>query len=555
MIQRAFQHRSGRVISLGRAALAGFFLLAIWLDSSQPTLAQSETYIILAAYVIMASALGAVTWNNWWLETRLAAPAHVLDLAVFTWLVFSTDGYTSPFFTFFVFLILSAAIRWGWRETALTAAVVIALYLSAGVTAIAWATEEFDFGKFVIRSANLVVVSLIMIWFGVNQQASRARLHGGDLLSILATREPPLELAIRFAMSKFGAQRAVVVWQDREEPRLGVATFRQAAFRQEYVDFEQVRAPVNHTLGSQPFIVDVEHQRVLLSNQPRRRKLQHLEQPVDWEFAVKFDVGSALVIPIDADVQNGHIFLMDIPGLCMDDLIAADVFSEEISGLLEKAALLQVNEEAAEARARLSLARDLHDGVVQFLASVSFRLEAISRAVAARRDVSSDLADLKLAVLQEQRDIRLIVEAVRNGNGTSQDLRHSLGKLSERLAQQWKIGCRFESEVSESMVPARIHRETHQLVREAVANAVKHGEATLVRIDLELSGEALRLEISDNGHGFAVPAVAGLEQDPMVPAPKSLSERVHYLGGKVVARSEAAGSCISITIPNQRRAV
>ena len=51
-------------------------------------------------------------------------------------MVLLTEGYTSPFFIFFMFLLLSAAIRWGWRETALTAVLVTVLYLIVGLIAV-----------------------------------------------------------------------------------------------------------------------------------------------------------------------------------------------------------------------------------------------------------------------------------------------------------------------------------------------------------------------------------------------------------------------------------
>ena len=101
--------------------LAAMFLVAIWLDRSQPAGAAAETYAFLLLYLGFALAVAAATWSNWWLESRLAFPAHLVDMAVFAVIVFSTNGYTSPFFLVFILPLLSAAIRWGWRETALTA--------------------------------------------------------------------------------------------------------------------------------------------------------------------------------------------------------------------------------------------------------------------------------------------------------------------------------------------------------------------------------------------------------------------------------------------------
>ncbi len=109
---------SGRVIALGRLMLATLFMVALMIDVSQPVQAPTETYELLLLYQLFAAVIALATWNNWWLDAKLAGPAHAVDIALFTVLVFVTEGYTSPFFVFFVFLLLSAAIRWGWKETA-----------------------------------------------------------------------------------------------------------------------------------------------------------------------------------------------------------------------------------------------------------------------------------------------------------------------------------------------------------------------------------------------------------------------------------------------------
>ena len=66
--------------------------------------------------------------------------------------------------------LLSAAIRWSWRETALTAAAVLLLFAAAGTAAILLGTTEFDLVRLMMRSAYLVVLSLLFVWFGVNEQ-------------------------------------------------------------------------------------------------------------------------------------------------------------------------------------------------------------------------------------------------------------------------------------------------------------------------------------------------------------------------------------------------
>ena len=171
---------SGRVIALGRLLLATLFMAAVLIDVSQPFQAPVQTYELLFAYQLLAASVAIATWNSWWLDARLAGPVHAIDIGLFTVLVFLTEGYTSPFFVFFVVLLLSAAIRWGWKETALTAILVAILYLLAGlVTANSSAGAELY--RFVVRAGHLVILSLILIWFGLHQSRARAADRRGSV--------------------------------------------------------------------------------------------------------------------------------------------------------------------------------------------------------------------------------------------------------------------------------------------------------------------------------------------------------------------------------------
>ena len=99
-------------------------------------------------------------------------------MAVFTAIVFSANGTTSPFFLFFVLPLLSAAIRWNWRETALTATALVALHLIAGF--LVAGSQSFEIERFVVRSGHLVILSLLLIWFGVHQRFTRLQFAIDD---------------------------------------------------------------------------------------------------------------------------------------------------------------------------------------------------------------------------------------------------------------------------------------------------------------------------------------------------------------------------------------
>jgi signal transduction histidine kinase len=549
MIQGAFQHRSGRIIAFGRAVLALFFLLIIWADRTQPAISTAQTYAFLAAYAVLALALLALTWNNWWLETRLAAPAHVVDLLVFTLLNHVTEGYTSPYFTFFVFLLLSASIRWGWPQTAATAAAIIILYLFEGVTASTWGTEAFHLSRFLIRSSYLLVLSsMIMLWFASNQRPPRPAL-------VRQRDDAPrrdMEAVLAFAASRFPGARALLAWSDSEEPWLYVAELDGGGFRQARFDPDAFGPLVAQEAGNGVLVFDQVQGRVL-RRLTRRKGTARLREPLNPLFAGRFGIDQGVRIPIQSNGAGGDLFVLQVAGLCSDDLALAEEVGEQVSAALQEGELFQATEEAAAMRARLSLARDIHDSVAQFLAGLAFRMEGLRKSAGAGRDLGGEIDDLQSDLVREQQDLRRLIAELRTAPvapAEGGDFSDDLGVLAARMASQWGVELRVRSGPDALDVPVALQHDIEQLLREAVANAVRHGAATSVEADLTRCSGTLELAIADNGRGFPVAGSFGHDElSARRIGPRSLRERVEGLGGTLSLASTGTGTRLVITLP------
>src|SRR5437773_5449600 len=167
MFDRIFSQSSGRVVAIARLSLAALFLIA---TISDPTVSPPVTIeLVLSAYLGFAAVIVWLVWNDWWIDARIAVPAHVADISFFMIVVLWPEGYASPYFLIFIFLLLSAAIRWGWRATAFTAALVIPLYLVAGLLVAQPAGVALDLQRFIIRRGYLVVLSAILMWSGLRR--------------------------------------------------------------------------------------------------------------------------------------------------------------------------------------------------------------------------------------------------------------------------------------------------------------------------------------------------------------------------------------------------
>lgn len=533
MFDDLLKHRSGRVVALARAVLAAIFLFAIWIDPSQPVQATTVTYAMLGIYVAAAVVIAMLTWNDWWLDAKLAAPTHVIDIALFTLLVLTTDGYTSPFFVFFVFLVLSAAIRWGWRQTALTAASVILIFFVAGLSA-APPEAGFDLQRFIIRSGNLVILSALLIWFGVNHGFG-VRATKDDLLRDLSLDDAPLETALDGAARVARAGSALLVW--REAGRKGALAVSLQDGRISVTAIADARAT---TATQRPFLFDVPRNRALERGPQMGMRFCAAEDLLDDSRVRKFGIAAGLAVPVRTDAGEGLLLLGGIRSLCTDHIEFGDSLGRAVADHVQRHALLTAVEEGAAARARLSLARDLHDSIVQFLAGATFRVEAISRMLRGGDKADRELKDLKELLLQEQQELRSAIGALRSDRIPLQQLASDLKALCDRLARQWDISCTFVAEVPETSAPMRLHLDTHQLIREAVANAVRHARSKTVTIQLTAEETDLRLDITNDGSGGE-----RLKDG----SPWSLRERVGQANGTLMLASLETGATVSITLP------
>src|SRR4030095_11555392 len=361
-VGKGFRPPSGRVIALGRLMLATLFMVAILIDASQPAHAPQATYSLLAGYVVFAAVIVSATWRNWWLDAKLAGPAHAVDIILFTLLVLFTEGFTSPFFAFFMFLLLSAAIRWGWNVTAATAILLALLYLIIALL-VAASDQPFELQRFIVRAGQLVIMSLILIWFGANQWRTAYYLPDEELLSRPVLEESPLENGLRGAMAGVGAKSGAFVWR---EP--GRDEFHGLAIRDGEVSV--VRLPLRNIAdrwAASPFLYDLARNRGLRRD-PDRNLAQIL--PLDLVQSKAIDelhLGEGLAIPVRSDSGEGSLFLARVANLSTDHIDLGHQVAADVSVHIQRHELLKAAEESAEARSRLSLARDLHASVGQLI--------------------------------------------------------------------------------------------------------------------------------------------------------------------------------------------
>jgi signal transduction histidine kinase len=537
VVGKGLQHSSGRVIALGRLMLATLYLLAVWLDAELPVQEPASIYGLLIVYIIFAAAIASITWSSWWHDARLAGPAHAIDILVFTLLVLVTHGHASPYFAFFMFVMLSAAIRWGWRATALTAVLLALLFTITGLLELP-PEIPLEPNRFVIRVGHLAILSMILIWFGASRQWPRFAFEEFEQNGQLALDESPLEGGLRSALGALKAKRGMILWWDQNRERPSGINI------EDQVVTELVPTSImDLEIGGVPFLYNLPKRRALWRDLDRNLVAFDPFDRIHPQLATQLKLGEGLAIPLPADSGEGIMFVERVNGLSTDHLDAGLQAGGRVASHIQRHRLLRTAEENAEARSRLILARDLHDSVVQFLAGAAFRIEAMKRANLAGRDVDGELNELKQLMLQEQRELRSFITSLRSGPLTAfAELTKDLKGLAAHLSRHWDVKCEFVAKPAELMIPTRIRLDAQQLMREAIANAARHAGAKSITVEASAVNDELKLEIINDGAEFPT-------RDGRLEMPSSLKDRVEQAGGALDLARGMGVTKLSISLP------
>jgi signal transduction histidine kinase len=532
-LRSLFKFHSGRVISLGRVMLAITLFLVAMFGRSQSELTQTYPFLIL--YAAVAILIAVATWKNWWVDAQLAVLTHGIDMAVFTAIAFSSTGATSPFVLFFILPLLSAAVRWSWRETALTAIVLIVLFMIGGF--LLSASQGFELQRFVLRGAILIILTLLLIWFGIHQSFGPFLFRAEDFEA--RERENPLARALGLAMKMTGASGgALIVGPTGEEATDGFL-IDGGSERGFSAERPLVRDPEMSAL-----LYDMRHDRSLTRAPEGRFRFGSAADVIDLAEADRLGLTSGLIARVRTGTQHGWLALWGIPDLSTDFIDLGRELGRAAGSLLERHALLAAIENGAAARTRLSLARDVHDSIVQFLAGASFRVEAIKRSARSGSKVTDELDELKRLLVEEQGEIRSFLLALRRDRELElAEAVAELRALAERLSQQWSIDCRITADGQHGSIPIRLQLDLQQMLREAVANAVRHGGAKRIDVALALADDRLQLTVADNGRGFPSPTGKSPTE------PQSLKERVERAHGSMQLVSAPGSTNILISLP------
>ena len=186
---------------------------------------------------------------------------------------------------------------------------------------------------------------------------------------------------------------------------------------------------------------------------------------------------------------------------------------------------------------RRRVARDIHDGVAQELSFIASQIRGLPT-----RESDRETADEILRSVQRALDeSRGAISAL--GRPVNEPLHVALARTAEEVAG--RLGARLELDIDEHVtVPPAWEEALPRILREAVANAVRHGRARTVTVHLR-NADGIWLRVTDDGSGFDVTAVPDTSFGLI-----GMKERAESLGGDFKVSSEPGrGTLVEVLLP------
>lgn len=216
--------------------------------------------------------------------------------------------------------------------------------------------------------------------------------------------------------------------------------------------------------------------------------------------------------------------------------------AEQQRALAEQAnSALRANEllvqQAARAQERTRIARDLHDLIGHHLTALIINLQVAGRR--SQGESAEAIARSETIARMLMADVRAAVSDLREDDQL--DLQAAVASLADAMPG---FTVAFELSTGTRIRSVQVAAVLLRCLQEAMTNAVRHGAATHLRIEVSQSDDALQVRVSDNGQGCEV----------IVPGNglHGMRERLATVGGELELTAEDNGVVLTLRIPHDR---
>jgi PAS domain S-box-containing protein len=200
---------------------------------------------------------------------------------------------------------------------------------------------------------------------------------------------------------------------------------------------------------------------------------------------------------------------------------------------------------------RSRIARELHDGINQLIASVKMRLHKVEASLPemkpAAREILHRCDRLLVKVLEEN---RRIAHNLRPTDLDNLGLAAACQSFCADVQSRTNLQFQCELTPTDRRLPPEVELQLFRILQEAINNVEKHAHAKTIRLQLQFAGNSIVMIIEDDGQGFDLQAVKPEKKSRHGFGLTNMRERVLFLDGNYdLQSSPGRGTKIEVRVP------
>jgi len=212
--------------------------------------------------------------------------------------------------------------------------------------------------------------------------------------------------------------------------------------------------------------------------------------------------GSRVVLPMVTDSERVAAILVDCA--TMPDAKTLDSLMAELEPAtlrLNAALLFTEVRESATSEERHRLAREVHDGVAQDVASLGYLVDNLA-ASATTEDQERDVAVLRREVTRVVAELRNSVFDLRNEPAAGQGLGQSIATFARHIGSHSPLTVHVTLDESATRLRPRVEAELLRITQEAINNARRHSGAANLWVNCRVHPPRAEIDVIDDGEGL-----------------------------------------------------
>lgn len=253
--------------------------------------------------------------------------------------------------------------------------------------------------------------------------------------------------------------------------------------------------------------------------------------------------GHRVALPLAVGNERVAILLADSPA--EPDRRAAERATGRLRDLavrLNAALLFSSVRESATSEERRRLAREVHDGIAQDIASLGYLVDDLA-AQTSDPDAAGAVARLRSEVSRVVSELRASVFDLRNETTMTQGLGESISSFARHVASHSDMRVHVSLDESPVRLRPRVEAELLRITQEAITNARRHSGGANLWVRCSVQPPLVEIDVSDDGAGMG----ASREDSHGL---RIMRERAERIGAQVAIDSPSpeGGTRVSIRL-------